>query len=313
MEQVFTNLDSGESLFFARELEAVKSKTYDILYPELKATTLLPVSVEAGPGAEAIVYQAYDTVGMMKLISDYSDDLPRSDAFGKEYISPVRDIGGSYGYSIKEIRKAAKAGKPLTARKAEAVRRSYEQKINDIAWFADGSVNYGGLCGLIYSQNTTKAAATHGGWHAGAATADEIINDVTVALQYIKTISKQVEAADTVLLPPTEYGYIASTPRSATSDRTILEWLQKIHPGVSFIPVNELQAVPKNPRTGAVAATNLMICYKRDPNKLTLELPSPFEQFAPEARNLEFVVNAVGTVGGVIIYYPLSVYIADGL
>lgn len=310
---VFTNLDANETIFFSRELEYVKKATYDIRYPEFKATALIPVSGDAGAGAESITYQSYDMVGMMKLIANYADDLPRSDVYGKEYTSPVKSIGGSYGYSIQEIRAAQMAGKPLTAKKATAVRRAYEQMINKIAWFADGSAIWAGLRGLIYSANTTKAAAVVGGWHSGGASADQIINDVTVALQNIKSLTKGVEEADTVLLPPDEYAYIAATPRSATSDRTILEWIQKIFPGVTFDWVNELADVAVNPRTSAATPTNLMICYKKSPDKLTLEIPLGFEQFNPQERGLEYIVPAHGRVGGVIIYYPLSISIIDGL
>ncbi len=56
-----------------------------------------------------------------------------------------------------------------------------------------------------------------------------------------------------------------------------------------------------------------MITYKRSPDKLTLELPQLFEQFAAQERNLEFVVPAHGRIGGVIIYYPLSVNIVEGI
>lgn len=42
--------DSAEdaSVFFARELDYVKTKSYDVQYPELTALTLFPISHEAG-------------------------------------------------------------------------------------------------------------------------------------------------------------------------------------------------------------------------------------------------------------------------
>lgn len=56
MPRRFINLDANESIFFERELEHVKARSYDIKYPEFKATMLIPVSTEAGPGAETITY-----------------------------------------------------------------------------------------------------------------------------------------------------------------------------------------------------------------------------------------------------------------
>jgi hypothetical protein len=309
---VSQNLDANESIFFARELELIKARSYDIVYPELKATRLIPVSTEAGPGAEAITYQQFDSVGLMKLIADYADDLPRADVKGKEFTSTIKSLGGSYGYNVQEIRNAQMAGKPLQQRKANAVRMANEQAVNRIAWFADGSATYGGLYGFFFNPNTTKSAAPVGAWLTGPKTPDQIIGDVNFAINKIPDVTSGVESADTCLISLTEFSYIASTPRSATSDTTILEFLRRVHPGVTFEYLNEAKAVTPNPRTGTASA-NLLVAFRRSPDKLTLEIPQPFEQFPAQERGLEFVVPAHSRIGGVIMYYPLSVHIIDGI
>lgn len=305
------NLDANESAFFARELEAIKARTYDVQYPEYKAVRLIPVSTEAGSGAESITYRQFDSVGLMKVIANYADDLPRSDVFGKEFTSPIRSLGGSYGWNLQEVRAAAKARRPLTSRKADAARMSYEQKVNRIGWFArpaDG-VNRG-LTGLLYNPNVTSGAATTGSW--GSATTDQIIGDVNDAINDPISLTKGVEVPNTVLLPVDKYTQIASTPRSTTSDTTILEFLRRVHPGVTFEWVNELSAVDPAP-SGGSAPTNIMIAYRRDPMKLTYEIPQPFEQLPVQERGLEYVVPTHARNGGVIVYYPLSVNIVEGI
>jgi hypothetical protein len=307
---VSVNLDANESMFFARELEAIKARTYDILYPELKMLRLVPISFDAGPGAETITYRQYDSVGVMKIIANYADDLPRADVTGKEFTSKVKSLGGSYGYNVQEIRAARMAGKPLEQRRANAVRMANDQAINRIAWFADGSAAWGGLYGLLFAPNVTKAAAVVGTW--SSATADQIIGDVNALINNIRTLTKGVENADTVILPIAQYAKIASTPRSSTSDTTILEFLRRVHPGVTFEDANELATVTPNPRTGLTSA-NCMVAYRRSPDKLTLETPQAFEQFPAQERNLEFVVPCHSRVGGIVIYYPLSIAIVDGI
>ena len=311
MPKKYENMDANESIFFAKELESIKARTYDVRYPEFKAKAMIPVSGEAGPGAESITYQSFDQVGIMKIIANYADDLPRSDVFGNEYTIQVKSLGGSYGYSIQEVRNAAKAGKPLASRKAAAVRQAYEQQVNTIAWFADGSASYGGMRGILYQENTTKATATNGSW-ISTADPDKTIADVGTAINNLRSLTKGVEEPDTILLPVDEYGYIAATPRSDTSDTTILQFLKSVHPGITFDWVNELADVNPKP-SGAASATNVMLIYRKSPDKLTLELPSGFEQFAPQLRNLEYVVPAHGRVAGVIVYYPLSVALIEGI
>ena len=117
-------LDGDEQVFFDQQLALVKARTYDVQHKALKALTLLPVSVDQDPGATHVIWRSYDQVGMAKIIADYANDFPRADIAGVEHSSPVKDLGMSYGYSIKEIRRAQKAGVALDMKRAEAARRA---------------------------------------------------------------------------------------------------------------------------------------------------------------------------------------------
>jgi hypothetical protein len=152
------------------------------------------------------VYHQFDSVGMMKIIASYADDLPRADVIGKEFISPVRSLGGSYGWNLQEIRSAMKANRPLTSMKAEAARRAYEQKVNRLAWFArpDDGVN-GGLTGFLYNPNVTSGSVTTGSWITNNVSADLIIADVNNVINGISTLTKGVENPNTVLISPNRY------------------------------------------------------------------------------------------------------------
>ncbi len=315
MERIVSvNLDAGESAFFARELESIKTRTYDIQYPEYKATRLIPVSTDAGTGAESITYRSFDMVGVMKIIANYADDLPRADDKRAEYTTPVRSLGGSYGYNVQEIRNAQHAGRPLNQRKAAAVRQAYEQAVNKIAWFArttDGV--YGGLQGMIYNPNITKDTPGSGGaWISTPRTPAQVLLDMNQGINDVINLTKGVEVPDTMLLPLDEYGFVNTLARSDTSDLTVLEYFKRNQPGVTVEWVSELADVDPKPSGGA-GPSNLMVTYKRSPDKLTLELPQLFEQFPAQERGLEFLVPAHGRHGGVIIYYPLSINIVEGI
>ena len=102
--------DGDETAFFNRQLEFIKAKTFDILFPELKARSVLPVDFSAGPGAESITYRQFDQAGIAKIIANYAQDLPRADISGKEFTAKVRSLGASYGWTLQEIRAAKMAG-----------------------------------------------------------------------------------------------------------------------------------------------------------------------------------------------------------
>ena len=307
MSKKYVNLDADESIFFQKELEAKKAKAYDVQYAELKARQVIPVSFEAGPGAESIKYEQYDSVGVAKLISSYADDLPRSDVKGAEFFSPVKSLGASYGYSLQEVRAAAMARKPLEQRRANAAKRAILQKENDIAMSGDTAT---GLKGLLNHSAVPLVVLPNDGSGSSilwsTKTADQIIRDLNLVANTIVETTKGVENPDSILLPIASYTYIASTARSSTSDTTILEYFLQNNPFVKQVGwLNELA-------TAGAGGLKRMVCYKRDPDKLTLEIPQDFEQLPEQERNLEFVVPCHSRIGGVIFYYPLSAAYADG-
>lgn len=298
-----TALDANESSFFLRETEHIKAKTYDVKYPEFKADRLIPVSNEAGPGAQSITYRQYDEVGVAKIIADYADDLPRVDVKAKEFSVIPKSLGDSYGFNINEIRAAAKAGgPPLQQRKANTARRAIDQLMNIIAWVGD---TIAGLTGLLNHPNITTGLAPNDGTGASrnfsAKTPAQIVRDFSALVNGVRVLTKGVEEPDTALFPLSVWTDISTRQNSAASDVTILQYLKSIFPTITTWEwLLELD-------TAGAGSTKAIMVYKRDVDHLTQEVPQPFEQFEPEKRNLEWVTDCHARVAGVIIYYPLSV------
>lgn len=299
------NLDAGETAFFARELEHVQSKAYDIKYPELKARKLFPMSSEAGPGAESITYEQYDQVGMAKIISNYADDLPRADVKGKQFTSLVKSLGISYGYNIQEIRNAKMAGKPLEQRKANAAKRGSMQKENQLAFFGDSAA---GIPGFINASNINSytipaGASTQTQW--STKTADEILADMNGVANMAFTVSKGVETSDTMLLPLEQYMLISTKRIGAANEKTVMQFFLETNPFIKAIEwVNELDNV---------SGSDVIMCYRRDPDALLMHVPQDFEQFPAQERGLEFLVPCHHRAAGVIVYYPLSITKGTGI
>lgn len=302
------NLDAGETMFFARELEHIKSRSYDIEFPELKAFRHIPLSTEAGEGAQSITYMQFEEVGMAKIIESYANDLPRADIRGKEFTQVIKSIGSSYGYSIQEIRASKMVGRSLTQRQANAARRANDQQVNKLAWFGSDEWN---IMGLLNNPNIPTASVAADG--SGATTQwvnktpDQILRDMNRLANGIMALTKGVETPNTLLLPVDQYTLVASTPRSSVSDTTILEYFIQNNP---FI--REVDWVPELAGAGA-GGTDIMIAYDKNPDKLTLEIPMPFTQYPPQEEGLEFKINCESRFGGVIVYYPLSIAIGEGI
>lgn len=310
MEQrQFVHLDSDDTIFFTRQLEFLKAKSYDIKYAELKARALIPVSFEAGPGAETIRYEQFQNAGIAKVIANYADDLPRADIKGKEFIGSVKSLGASYGYNLQEIRAARYAGKPLEQRRANAAKRAVAQAENTIAWFGNSDYN---LQGFLSNPNIPLySLPTDGTGSPNTAltgkTPDQILRDLNGMVNSVFSLTKGVERPNTLLLPLTQYAYIASTARSQYSDRTILEYFLENNPFVKEVDwLNELSG-------SGPSGVDQAVAYVRDPDHLTLEIPSDFEQLNVQEKGLEYVVPCHERIGGVIMYYPLAAVIANGV
>jgi hypothetical protein len=319
MKTKFIHLDANESAFFERQLEHVKAQTYDVKYSFLKAASgeIFQIDTSASNGDETITYQQYDQFGMAKIISDYADDLPRSDVKGTEFTAKVRSIGASYGYNVQEVRRAQRAGLPLQTRKSNAARRAVDSKIDRIAWYGDPDH---GLFGLLNNPNITAQAAPAGAttsnvpWIGGSPkNSEEILEDMNKIVRDMIELTKGMEAPDTILLPVKQHAKIHQTRLDSGTDTTIAEFFLRNNPSVRRILwINELKDVIDLP-SGASGPKDVMVALDTSMDTMALEIPQPFEQFDPEQRNLEFVVNCHARCGGLTIYYPLAVSVYEGI
>lgn len=299
--------DAGLTAHFARELEHVKAATYDVKRPNLKAVELMPVATDAGPAAETIVYRQWDQHGIAKIIANYADDLPRADVRGKEFVGRVRSMGNSYGYSLQEIRASQAHGKSLEQRKASAASRGHDELLNRIAWHGDADH---GLQGLFDTPNIPRedvAAGESTDTEWDTKTPDEIVKDMNDAVNGVVDVTNGVERPNTVVLPIAQYSLIASTRMGDGSDTTILQFFLSANPHITAV---EWAVELKGAGSGG---SDRMWVYNRSPEHLTLEVPQPFEQLPVQERNLEFVVPCHSRIGGVLVYYPLSMAFADGI
>lgn len=312
------NFDDAEaaSVFFARELDFVKSQSYDVEYPEFTALSLFPMSSEVDPGAETITYYSYDKVGLAKIISNYATDLPRADVKGKPTTAIIKSIGDSYGYSIQEMRASRMAGKSLDTRKAEAARYQIDYLNNKIAWNGDPET---GLKGVLSEDNDVPlyvlANGAKGTTSWADKTEDEILADITGMLKQMATVTKKVEKPDTLALSADAYIEIQNKRIEGTAT-TVLKYIQDNIPEIKQIvscPELDADSVETNPYAAASNGKAVALLFKNDARKLSIENPLPFMQYPIQTQGLEVVVPCEARTAGAIIYYPMSLLIAVGI
>jgi len=292
-------------VFLARELETILARTFEVEYADIKYSQLIPISTEVGSGSDSFTYRVFDKQGDMKIIGDKSQDLPRADVLRKEVTHPVRSLGASFAYTIQETRAAAMVpGMNLEQRRANAVRRAYEEKVQEIAYFGD---TVSGMKGLFNNDQVDKTVPNK--WFDDATTTtDEMLDLLNEAPTRLVQNSNMKEMPNTMLVPYDVYRIISTTPRSSNSDTTVMEFFLRTNPMITAIePVNELEAS----KSGGRLSKDRVLVYDRNPDKLQLHLPQPLE-FLPPLRNaLEFSVAAHARIGGLALYYPKSTLVLE--
>ncbi len=291
--------DNAVGVFLARELETILSRVFEVQFADIKYSQLIPISTEVGTGSESFTYRVYDKQGSMKVIADRAQDLPRADVLRKEVTHPVRSLGASFAYTIQETRAASMVpGMNLEQRRANAVRRAYEEKVQEIAYFGDKA---SGMKGFFNNDQVDKLVPDK--WFEGATTTDEMLELLNEPATRLVQNSNMKEEPDTMLVPYSVYRRISTTPRSTTSDTTVMEFFLRTNPMITAIePINELEAT----KSGGYLPKDRIIVYRRNPDKLQLHIPQPLEFFPPERRGLEFSVAAHARIGGMALYYPKS-------
>lgn len=293
--------------FFEKQLEQVLANTYDVLYPALKGTTLVPVDTSVNTGAESFAFYTYDQVGMSKIISDYSDDLPAVDITGEKNVRPIRSIGNSFRYSIQEIRAAQFAGLPLEQRRANASRQSTEQKINKIVWAGDADYDlYGFLTHPNIPVGDVPNDGTGGNTEWVTKTPVQILRDMEEAITEIIDNTKGVHMPNTLIIPIAQYSYIKRTPYSTLTTDSILTVFKTNNPEITLDWVNELKGA------GSVGK-DVMIAYENNIDRIAFHIPQAYETFPPQANNLKIKIPTHARVGGFVAYYPLSANIKEGI
>ena len=308
------HFDSAEdaSVFFARELDYIKSKSYDKVYPEFTALNHFPITHEVPEGAETMTYYSYEKTGMAAIISNYATDLPRADVKGTPTTAFVKSIGDSYGYSIQEMRASRMAGKSLDTRKAEAARYAIDRTTNTIAFAGDTKHN---LMGMLSTGNniplytlSNNEAGNSTAWKDKSAA--EILADINGMFGYQSEITQDVERADVLALPSAVYIDI-STRQIPNTGYTVKKFLLENAPYLKDI-ISAPELAAKSKETNPYGE-NVALLYTNSAEKFSLEIPMAFYQYPLQNRNLEVIIPCEERCAGIIMYYPLSALIAVGV
>lgn len=297
--------------FLVQQATSIEAQVYRVQYASVQYQDLIPVDTSANPWTPSVTYFSVDGAGQAEWFHGHAKDVPLAETVRSMFTTGVKMGAIGYEYTLEELGVAQLLGQNLTADKAMYARMAAEQFIDRKALLGDPVANYSGL--LDYPGIEIIPAT--GAWlAAGVLNVSNMMTDIGAALLDVYTESETVELADTMLVPIEILGTAASTPRSATSDTTVLEYILRANPLTALTGRPLLIRAIRGLRTAGVGGVARTILYRRSPDVLKMHVPMPFRFMAPwQTGPILFQVPGIMRLGGLDVRLPKAIRYIDGV
>lgn len=299
--------------FLLSQTSHIESQVWEKKYPDITYPIFVPVDNSAHPWATSVTYFASDKSGAADWMHHRGTDFPMVDVNRTKFETPVAMAGIGYDYDLEELNQARMLNINLTADKAAAARRAYEEKCEAVAYLGDTLKNFTGLLNNGSVSAADVADPTDSGvdttWETK--TPEQILTDIDAALTGIYTASKTVEMADTILLPITSLALINRRRLDVTQDRSILSYITtaNIYTMMTGKPLKIMGL--RQLETAGSGGNKRMVAYRRDPEVVKMHIPMPLQFLAPQQVLMRYIVPGMFRLGGVDIRRPGSVRYSD--
>jgi len=308
-------LDAGESAFLNRDLETKLRDSKDVKFRKLRILKegIIPINTEVDNASKTFTYEVWDAYGFAKIVSGYrAGDIPSVDVSCTEVTGKFYPVMAKMSYDFQEIREAAKANKPLSAKRRDAVIKAIDTKLDRTAWFGDsdyslyGFAQYPGVTSATIPNDGTGSTTT---W--STKTVDLIFRDVANGRAAIMDPTNDIEVPNALALPSKVYQNLGSrllNSANPTGD-TILSALKKM---LMDLGITQVVGLPEL-NTASSAGGTRAVLYNNDKDCLEFFLPVTMEFFAPIQDGLAYDVPAQARTGGTRIYRLPAVAYMDAI
>lgn len=307
-------VDAQQALgFLVAQTSYIEPQVVEVQYPDIQYPDIIPVDTSANEWAKSVTYYSTNKVGQAGWFHHLAKDIHVADSERSKFEVGVEMADIGYRYSLEELGQAMMIpGMNLSADRAMAARRAYEEFVDRIALEGDAEKNYSGI--MDYPGITTvDAPGGDNGNEWEVKTGDEILADVNTLLAGMWTNSKTVELADTLLMPVSTMAHIASK-RIGDTTMTVLQFLlaNNMYSHVTGRPLT-IRAV-RGLDTAGSGGNGRIVAYRRDPQVLKMHIPMT-HRFMPvwQTAPLVFDVPGIFRLAGLEVRRPGAVRYMDGV
>jgi hypothetical protein len=302
-------LDADDGLVFARQLEEIDPRRFEVLKKPLDMwKRLLPVKTFT-PGTDRITYRVRDFTGKAELNASANiTEMALADATADEAFNKVYAWNLGYYYTAQELRKAAVAGISLQTDKVMSVELGYKERIQEVMFTGFSQVGLEGLfnhTGVTNTQVSAPGTGTNRTWTtATEKTPSEIVADITGMTAEIATDTRGLYGNSNMViaLPIAQFRYLGDTRMESGTDTTIMSFILQNSQSngiVRFEPIYEMTGI-------GTGSTDLCLAYPMDPTVVEAQIAENILWSPMEMKGRAFIFGSEMEYGGVVVRYPVA-------
>ena len=308
---------AGGMAFLEGELEKRDTKVRE---PLTSITYPRDIDIKTGGGwvdKTSTFAVTYATTGPNQLgfIGGQSTQIPIIQADVVKDLYDVTNWGHVMKVTFIDLQKAANTGRSLDDMYDKGIRLNWNKSL-DLTTY----LGWGQNAGLFNNANitqTTVPAGVSGFTQWIHKTPGEILFDINTALvsTYAASNFDVTGMADTLLIPPTQFGYISTQPITAAGNESILEWALKKN--IAQTHGRTVKIFDSRWASGAgVGGTDRMLAYVRDEDRVYLDVTVPMQRVMTQPTVQEggsYLTLYLGQIGVVKYLYYFPVLYSDGI
>jgi hypothetical protein len=307
--------DADPIAFLVSQTASIEAGVDPVDHADIQYPDLMTVDMTANDWASNVTYFSMDQTGEAKWFAGDAQDMPFAESTKAKHEVQIHLAAIGYEYSLEELMQAQMVpGASLSSERASAAREAANRFVERVAKTGDTTKGWRGLynqTGVTSANSTARWVTPTGG--IGAATVDQIIGDVNGALSGVYDDTEISYMADTLLLPPRVYAFLAGYPRASGSDQSIIDWLKVSN--VFTSSTNQALMIKSGIGLDTVVTGGRMIAYKNDPKVIRLHYPMMHQFLDPRemGAGISYAVPGIMRLGGVEVKRSRAIRYVDNL
>ena len=316
--RAFKGRDSALA-YFVNQLENLDKRLYEPLVSVSWGRDIkLRAGITMGDESTSFIQSAFaaagtlDTSGNMPWISAETTAIPGVSVNGQKVVLPLRLLAREVSYTSVELERSQNTQQPIDTQKVNALNTLYQMNTDQMVYIGSSDVGATGLINNASVTVSTVAAGVSGSTLWANKTPDEILADVNSLIVATWEAAAYAVCPSDLLLPPAQFGYIASQKVSSAGNVSILKFLQE---NCISLQINgkQLNINPVKWLTGAGASSeDRMVAYTNAEDRVRFPMV-PIRRETAYYQGIRFTAPYIYAFGQMEFVYPETVQYADGI